>query len=157
MMNFWNALLPTAVGAALLLSVGCGGGDKNPGVDLEPVKGKVLLDGSPVQGAIVVFHGERGASGVTDANGEFILTTFDPGDGAKEGIYKVTVAKSELVGVDSSYSDINSPNYGKTPPPEAMGTRKYIVAQKYSQPETSNLTADVQSGSNEFTFEVTSK
>ncbi|QEG43501.1 carboxypeptidase-like regulatory domain-containing protein [Roseimaritima ulvae] len=157
MLHVWKSLSSALVATALLVTAGCGGGDKNPGVDLEPVTGTVTLDGAPLEGAMVVFHGEQGASGVTDASGNFTLTTFDPGDGAKVGVYKVTVSKSEMVGVDTSYSDINSPNYGTEPPPGAEGTRKYIVAEKYSNPDTAGLTADVKSGANEFTFAVTGK
>lgn len=155
MSSIWKSLSSALLGTALLVSTGCGGGDKNPGVDLEPVTGTVLLDGSPVEGATVVFHGEQGASGITDSSGKFTLTTFDPGDGAKVGVYKVTVSKSEMVGVDDSYNDVNSPNYGKEAPPAAAGKRKFIIAEKFSKADTAGLTADVQSGANDFTFEVT--
>lgn len=155
MSSIWKSLSSALLGTALLVSTGCGGGDKNPGVDLEPVTGTVMLDGAPVEGAMVVFHGEQGASGITDSSGKFTLTTFDPGDGAKVGLYKVTVSKSEMVGVDDSYNDVNSPNYGKEPPPAAAGKRKYIIAEKFSKPDTAGLTADVQSGANDFKFDVT--
>jgi hypothetical protein len=71
-----------------LVSAGCG----KPG----PVKvrGTVTLDGNPLPGATVTFvprHGGRPASAVTLADGTFKLTTFNTGDGALPGEYKVTV------------------------------------------------------------------
>jgi len=60
------------------------------------VDGEVTLDGKPVSGAMVVFHPDKGgtqATGLTDANGVFHLTTFNTGDGALPGSYKVSVQK----------------------------------------------------------------
>lgn len=88
---------------ALLLSAvafaGCsgavGGGDR---FATHPVTGKVTYNGAPVPGAVVTFSpnktGVPGASGITDNQGTYILTTYDAGDGAVEGEYKVMVSKS---------------------------------------------------------------
>jgi len=155
------AVLKTFCISSLIVvaAVGCGGpGSKNPGVDVNPVTGKVTVDGAPLAGATVVFKGtERGSSGVTDAQGVYTLMTFDPGDGVPAGSYKVTVIKQEIVGADTSYSDVDSPNYGKEPPPEALGKKVFHVAEKFASPDSSGLTATVQSGPNEFNFEVTAK
>jgi hypothetical protein len=76
--------------ACLVLVLGCGGKGK-------PVKvqGVVTLDGKPVPGATVVFVPEEGsgrpASGRTEADGTFRLTTYRTDDGALPGQYKVTV------------------------------------------------------------------
>ncbi|QDV68731.1 hypothetical protein Poly24_24440 [Rosistilla carotiformis] len=146
-------------GVSLLLAgCGTGTGTNNPGVTVHPAGGKVLVDGAPMEGVTVILKGdERGASAKSNAQGEFTFTTFDPGDGVPEGTYKVAVLKRETVGADSSYFDENSPNYGKTPPPEALGKVVDHIAEKYADAETSGLTADVKPGANEFTFEVTSK
>ncbi len=88
---------------ALLLSAvafaGCsgavGGGDRYA---THPVTGKVTYNGAPVPGAVVTFSpnksGVPGASGITDNQGTYILTTYDAGDGAVEGEYKVMVSKT---------------------------------------------------------------
>jgi hypothetical protein len=69
---------------------GCGGRER-------PVKveGVLTLDGNPLSGATVTFvpaaEGRRPASGFTDASGTFHLTTYNTGDGALPGEYKITV------------------------------------------------------------------
>lgn len=69
--------------------IGCGG-SKQP----VPVSGVVTLDGKPLKYTRVTFNPvERGghmAVGMTDEQGRFTLTTFEDGDGALPGEYKVT-------------------------------------------------------------------
>lgn len=87
--------------AAIVLLAGCGG-EKLPTV---PVKGTVTYNGKPLDGADVAFvpkdpeGGGRGASGVTDSQGNFKLQTFLVGDktaaGALPGEYLVSVSKRE--------------------------------------------------------------
>ncbi len=85
------------LGAGMLLALvqaGCGG--------TAEVKGRVTLDGKPVAGATILFVPEPGSSarpatGFTDAEGNFRLTTFRPNDGAVVGAYKIVVTKSEGV------------------------------------------------------------
>src|SRR5262249_17030259 len=79
--------------ALLLAAAGCGGLGK-------PVKveGVVTLDGHPLSGATVTFapaEGGRPASGRTDTDGSFRLTTFRSDDGALPGEYKVIVVSGE--------------------------------------------------------------
>lgn len=75
----------------LVALVGCGGG----GPSLVKAKGKVLVDGNPAPGAIVLLHPDSPANsavanGITDANGVFTpLTGTD--EGIAEGTYRVTV------------------------------------------------------------------
>src|SRR5438105_520058 len=63
-----------------------------------PTQGQVVINGQAAQGAMVVFHhdgdwGERTIlpQAVTDAEGRFVLSTYDAGDGAPAGDYKVTI------------------------------------------------------------------
>jgi hypothetical protein len=80
-----------AAGLLLVLTAaaGCGGGGT------VPFRGTVKLDGRPLEHATVYFiaqePGGRDALGSTDAEGEFRLSTFKPGDGAFPGRYKVVV------------------------------------------------------------------
>src|SRR5262249_14960574 len=59
------------------LAVSCSRGVKK----CYPVKGKVLLNGQPTAGAMVVFYPETPdsptASGITDAQGQFELSTYN--------------------------------------------------------------------------------
>jgi hypothetical protein len=67
-----------------------------------PVKvaGMVTLDGKPLGGATIVFTPEEGggrqASALSDDDGAFELTTYNTGDGALPGTYKVMVRKDEI-------------------------------------------------------------
>ena len=62
-----------------------------------PVKGRVLYEGRPAAGAVVILHTTDEAAkairphGRADANGEFELTTYVAGDGAPAAAYVVTV------------------------------------------------------------------
>jgi hypothetical protein len=62
-----------------------------------PVQGTVTYRGKPVSGASVEFlapGASRPATGVTDGNGRFRLTTFEADDGAIVGTHVVTVIKT---------------------------------------------------------------
>lgn len=77
----------------VLAALGCG--------QTSSVKGRVLLDGQPVAGATVLFMPDaegqgRPASGTTDSDGYFHLTTFRRGDGALPGTYRIVVSKTEV-------------------------------------------------------------
>ena len=67
------------------------------GEDTVPVKGLVMLDGNPVEGATVTFgteDGKRSYGGFTDSNGSFFLSGGGV-PGALPGTYKVTVTKAK--------------------------------------------------------------
>jgi hypothetical protein len=77
-----------ALVAACFFSPGCS--------DASKVNGLVTLDGTPVEGASVVFVSESGNetyTGRTDAKGEFTVLSADQKSGAKPGTYKVLVTK----------------------------------------------------------------
>ena len=78
----------------LLLFVAC---EQRP--DVAPVSGVVTFEGEPVVDAEVTFHPANGrpASGKTDSQGEFTLTTFDGKPGALLGQHRVTIVKHEPV------------------------------------------------------------
>jgi hypothetical protein len=85
-----------AAGLAALLVAAAGCGGKHTPV---PVSGVVTLDGQPVEGATVYFYmvGDeregRPATGTTNKDGEFRLSTLGNEDGALPGRYKVVVTK----------------------------------------------------------------
>lgn len=81
-----------AILAAALLLAPAGCGPRRP--PTVAVAGRVVRGGSPVAGAAVTFAplaGGRPATGVTDAEGRFRLTTFRAGDGAVLGEHVATV------------------------------------------------------------------
>lgn len=105
--------------AAVLIAAGCGNGSDWP--TCYPVTGKVLVDGEPAVRAIVAFHPlapsadgkSYGASTFTDDDGAFRLTTFEAGDGALPGEYRVTVVANFKVqdGQDVSVPDLLGGKY----------------------------------------------
>ena len=76
---------------AALLTAGCGGSDENLG----SVKGRVTLDGEPLEGATVQFQptAEGGApsSGMTDAKGRYELMYTFNSRGAVPGEHVVEI------------------------------------------------------------------
>jgi hypothetical protein len=91
----WLAVLLCIAAAGLLAVAGCGDGR----IATYPVWGTVMVNNQPADGAIVIFcpvdpnaelENLRPA-GKADSSGRFSLTTFESGDGAPEGNYKVLV------------------------------------------------------------------
>ena len=126
------------IAAMLLLAacVGCGGN----GVRMGYVEGSVTLDGKPVTEAVIRFTSkeQRGARGRV-VDGEIVeLTTFAVNDGVPVGDHRVTVQESYR-------------GMPKGSPVPAMRLPK-----QYSNVVYTPLTATVERGSNEFTFELVS-
>jgi len=97
------------------------------------VKGKVTLKGQPLTKGIVRFEPDgygRMATGEIQGDGTFVLTTYEKGDGAVVGQHRVFVTGT-----------------GSSP-------RKELVPKKYTAPENSKLTADVDPEHTEFTFDL---
>ena len=72
---------------------GCGKSDGGVAVT-----GTVTTDVQPVKGALVTFYPEgdtpgSGGSGVTGADGRYILVPARGGSGIAPGLYKVTISK----------------------------------------------------------------
>jgi len=109
----------------------------------QPVRGRVFLDGCPVDGAYVVFQSapkegqpSARADALTEADGSFVLSSYTAHDGAPVGEYQVTIVQRRpLFG-----------EYGKPGP--------NLLPAKYAKGETSGLRAEVKAGENEFVFEL---
>lgn len=88
-----------AVILSALMIAGCGpeGPQGGPRVETYPITGTVHIDGKPEQAILVTCHpvGESAVhttiSGFTDEQGRFSIGTYESGDGAPEGEYKLTV------------------------------------------------------------------
>jgi hypothetical protein len=125
-----------------LLLAGCGGDH-----GLAPVKGRVTLDGKPVEGAAVLFEPEAGgipATGITDASGEFTLATVGKGEGASVGMNGVSVAKQVLVDPNRKVEE------GEIVP------MKSETPEKYASPRTSGITIEVKRGMSPVELELKS-
>jgi hypothetical protein len=126
----------------LVFSTVLGCGSDNGRVKLYQVQGKVLVKGQPAEGARVVFYptaSEVGGkqmptpAGETDSSGVYALESYGAKDGAPEGDYKVSVSWPE------------------PPPANAQGIfdQKDRLAGRYSNPQTSKLTAHIEKGGGE--------
>ena len=125
------------------------------------VTGTVTMQGKPVAGAVITFvptsnEGEA-ASAITDSEGKYALTTWQAGDGARPGEYRVKVSKQEETAVDPSKMVRNVPleedqKYveNKKPRPPA----KSLVPSKYQDESTSGLSHTVPKGSSTFDIEL---
>jgi hypothetical protein len=130
----------------------------------------VTYNGQPVQGAVVTLRATtatgRGAAGITDSRGQTAMMTFEPGDGAIAGSYKVTVSKMEAA---ASGPQIQPPDKGggaayarmmastERPGKGAPTTGpKNALPVKYNDAEKSGLTAEVKPGTvNNLSFPLT--
>ncbi len=119
------------------LLFGCGSG-------LYPVEGKVVWkDGGPateLAGSNIIFEAaDTSALGSIQPDATFRLTTNKPNDGAPAGDYKVLILE-----------------VGRKPLPGGDGTTlaPTIIDSRYSDPSTSDLTAQVKPGANQVTLTV---
>jgi len=131
---------------ASVLVAGCGKAGTEP---TAKVTGTVTYNGSPAEGAAVTFYPEQGrpASGVTDAQGKFTLSTFASGDGAVLSKHTVTIAEA---------ASKEAPPMPGTPGAENYMPPAPRFPAKYADRSTTPFTATVEKGEkNEFTFDMT--
>lgn len=131
----WLTILP-------LFMLGCSGGES---LELIETKGKVLLGGEPVEGAVVTFYPEDGpaAQGRTDASGLFTLSTNGEA-GAVAGKHRIAVTKSSEAPPSNTPEDLSA----------AAESAKAFPA-KYADPATSKLEETVSAdGENNFELKL---
>jgi len=139
-----------AVAVAIVAVSGCSG-VKIP--SLGQVGGIVTLDGQPLTKGQVQFlpdssKGTKGrmAVGIIGTDGRFSLTAFKPGDGALVGFHKVVIICEE-----------DMPTFDRNPK-VALQPPKSLIPIRYTDANTSGLTAEVKSaGKNDFTFALESR
>ena len=118
----------------------------NSSPSIVPVKGTVLLNGKPLEGAAVLFQpkaDERPAVGITDKLGTFHLTTRSQGDGAHVGLNKVSITK------ESDEPQLDDAE-------EGIQDFTLITPAQYASPELSGIEIDVYPGMESITLEITS-
>ena len=118
-----------AIILTFIIVAGCGG-------NLIPTGGKVTYeDGTPVPvGGIVFETGNFMADGRIQPDGTYTLSSLKPGDGLPAGTYNVTISGTEY---------------------DEKDRRIEHVHPKFSNPATSELTAEVTKGQSQFNFTVT--
>lgn len=143
------------VGLCFLSCTFLGCGSAREGAELCPVSGQVLFKGEPVEGATVAFRSDdapRMATGTTDANGQFELSTYEPGDGTVPGTHQVTVSK---VRRGTSDDEEVSMEDAAAKPPAGRMKQESLLPKKYANPAKPLLEFTVtEGGSNDFTIEL---
>ena len=128
---------------ALLLLLAASGGCSDNGAPREaavPVAGRVTYKGQPLPRYQVIFapvDGRRPASGISDENGNFTLSTNAEGDGAPPGMHKVAVAWAGPPATDSTGSEVPIED------PKLMPKQPINVPAKFANPDESGLTQEV--------------
>lgn len=81
------------LGALALVAACVTGCGRSHELETAQVRGKVTLDGRPLESGGVMFMPPRGraATGVVQADGSYVIGTYRPGDGAVVGPHRVTI------------------------------------------------------------------
>lgn len=126
------------------LLVGC-----NDGIPMGEVTGTVTLDGQPVELAVIRFTSDfaRPARGKVIDGKISDFSTFGGNDGVPVGAHRVVIQSAyDTVSNDQSISARNAP------------LRPVVeIPAKYAQLATTPFREEVVEGTNEYSFELTSK
>lgn len=139
----WDSVICSGMGGTLL-AVGLAAAWNNDQRQLQPVAGRILLDGRPPAGAVVRFHPAVPhrwfyvtPSGTVDHTGAYIVTT-GRGQGIPAGEYRVTLLWRPTVVGDNGLEQSDN-----------------ILPQRYASSLATPLNAVVVTGNNKLpTFEV---
>ena len=115
------------------------------------VTGRVTYQGAPLPKAQVIFAPEDGgriASGWTNDAGEFELGTFEQSDGAIVGQHRVAIVAR------GPHKPLPKGEIGSGLPGGDVQPGDPLIPQKFLSTETSELSREVASGSNEFNFDL---
>ena len=153
---------------ALLLATvsitGCGGGTDPGRQPVFPVTGTITMDGSPLGGATVAFAPQAGqptAVGKSDAEGKFTLTTYEYGDGAAAGSFRVVISKTKSgpppADIDSGDHEADEEAAGAhdAAAAEGGGAGEEMVPPQYASSVDTPFTVEVKiSGENDFPLPI---
>ena len=146
--------------ATLTLS-GCGD-DPNVGrLPVFSVTGTVTMHGAPLAGATVAFAPQEGqptAVGQTDAEGKFQLTTYEYGDGAVAGSYRVVISKTiaaAAASVDGGDHEAAEEAASAHDAATAEGAGAEMVPAQYASSADTPFTVEVKTnGENDFPLPI---
>ena len=126
---------------------------------LATVHGRVTVDGKPVPGAQILFMppGDRVATGTTDEDGYYRLSTFDKHDGAVVSQHLVTITCLPLIPVQPMTADMAALPAG--PKIELPQDENWVspIPKKYSDPANPPFSIRVKPGDNEIDFDLDSE
>lgn len=150
-------------GVLLGMAATLGCGSDRPTIAV--VTGTVTMDGSPVPTGEIRFIplGGRMAMGEI-VDGKYSLGTFAQNDGALLGSHVVTITAMKIgrakggppePGPDASPEEIKA--WNDTLEGASVVNVKWLVPERYSDHTTSGLTAEVEQGTNQIDFPLTTQ
>ena len=128
-----------AVPLLLVFLTGCGNANTTA------VEGQVLLDGKPFAGASIQFVAQgkgHDATGETDKEGHFIMSTFEPKDGMLPGSYKVVISPPRGVADTTNYGSAADAMSAAAKQPTKTGSANNFP-EKFTRPDLTPLTQEV--------------
>ena len=131
----------------VVLVAGCG--PKGPAVNY--VEGTVTFDGKPLDKAQLFFHPQDGglpATGMTDANGKYKLTSLQGG-----GVGKGATAGDFVVAI-TRWTDEPSRIERDRASGESMAFFDSVIPERYTTQHTTPLTFTVVTGKNRFDIDI---
>ena len=130
--------------AVCLVLAGCG----SKRLPVAPVEGTVLYQGKPLTSGSVTFLSASGpvAVGEIRNDGAFRLSTYAGGDGAVLGAHQVAISSFREPTAEEKAKAAGTEN-GAQPVPS--------IPQRYLNPATSKLIAEVKAKNEPFRFELT--
>lgn len=138
----------------LTITLGC---TKDPGgPKTVPASGVVSLDGTPVEGASIVFIGDNGkysAQAQSSDDGSFSLNAFEFKTGAVPGSYKAIVTKTEEITTGSG--ELKGEEAEHAGEEAQLGIRN-AMPEKYSQPTGLLAFVIPEEGTSSLVIELTS-
>jgi hypothetical protein len=145
-----SAIALVSLLAVCLLHAGCGGKSDRP--RLYPVKGRLLVQGQPAAGARLALTPTENAdpalwkmgypTAIVQADGSFAFSSYEEGDGAPAGNYKLIASWIE--------GDTGIPDEDESTSPQ-----KQLLDVKYTHPDTTPWSIVVEPKTNQLdTLEV---
>ncbi|MFV0444543.1 MAG: hypothetical protein ACK5Q5_13320 [Planctomycetaceae bacterium] len=138
----------------ILLGAGCGSGPDLP--KTVPAGGSVKINGQPCPAGanvlLVPVAGGRPASGITDSQGKFTLSTFGDKDGAIPGDHYVGVSLAEKTAAPAADDPYNT---GVLPGQEKKSAAKALIPERYASPQDSGIQSTIPpEGTDQISIEI---
>lgn len=138
----------------MFVAAGCAGNTtKGREIKLVPVSGVVKMDGEPLASVGISFMPDGGGTGVsfgaTDASGKYVLKVADGREGCEVGKFKVVISKFAKADGSPLPKDLD--------PADSAAQGMEHLPPNYSDPNSTELRAEVPEGGKTFDFDLKSK